>query len=177
MRVISGQFKGLRLFGPKDRQFRPTQDKVKEAIFDILQGISDGAQVLDLFCGTGGLGIETLSRGAEHVVFVDRSVAYLKKNLSLIKKKNYTIRCSPVDRYIKACRSKFDLIFMDPPWNESDLYERALKAICTFDILAPDGILVVEHRKKYHLPVPSDLTIRSVHNYGESQLTMLHHPQ
>ena len=148
MRIISGRFKGKPLKDLKYDHIRPTADKVKQALFTKLQFEIEGARVLDLFCGTGGLGIEAISRGAKEVIFVDKnpkSVALTKENLRAIKSdaKVYNV---PFDKALEKVQGKFDLIILDPPY-KSGFYEKAISLISQRELLAEEGTIVCEHNK------------------------------
>lgn len=158
MRVISGKYRGKRIISPRDDSVRPTTDKIKETIFNILQFDIPDAKVLDLFAGTGALGIECISRGAEEVVFVDKSrdsLALVRENLKGIEG-NYSVVAADFLTALKTCRKKFDIILLDPPFG-SGLGEIALNAIFELDILAKNGIIMYEHGsdKKYMLANPA----------------------
>ena len=147
MRVISGKARGVTLKTPEGLQTRPTADRVKEAIFSILQFDLPGTKVLDLFGGTGQLGIEALSRGAEKAVFVDAGEAACKliqENLSRTKLEGQgkVIR-SDYLQFLSTCKEKFDIILLDPPYAEVFL-ENSLNRISEIDILQSNGIIVTE---------------------------------
>lgn len=123
MRIISGRFKGRSLVSFKASHIRPTTDRVKESLFNKIQGLVDGARVLDLFSGTGSLGLEALSRGAAYVEFVDDAAAslnILKKNLKLLGvEKGFTLKKSDALRYLSSFAGEpFDLILIDPPFTK-----------------------------------------------------------
>src|SRR5574344_1343880 len=147
MRVITGSARGRRLNELKGTQTRPTTDKVKESIFNCIQFDVEDARVLDLFAGTGQLGIEALSRGAQSAVFVDRrtdAVKLIRENLALCRLSDRAQGvCGDSMGYLSSLRTKFDIVFLDPPYAE-DLLERALPHIARFDILSPHGIIVAE---------------------------------
>ncbi|MEG1529624.1 MAG: 16S rRNA (guanine(966)-N(2))-methyltransferase RsmD [Clostridia bacterium] len=146
MRVITGKYRGRKLFSPANDDVRPTTDRVKVTMFDILQSDIEGSVVVDLFCGSGALGIECLSRGASEVVFVDKSrdsIALTTQNLKGIDG-NYKILASDFLSALKSLRKKVDIIFLDPPFG-SDLGEIAIKSIFALDILSEFGIIVYEH--------------------------------
>ena len=171
MRVITGSARGRRLKEPEGMDIRPTTDQVKEAIFNIVQFDVEGRRVLDLFAGTGQLGIECLSRGAESAVFVDHSreaVKIIKENLAACHLKGFVAEQDSL-MYLKNC-GKFDLIFVDPPY-DSDLYEEVLKSINLFDILNDGGIIMCEARRDRQLPEMSGC-YRKVkeYNYGKVKL-------
>lgn len=154
MRVITGTARGRRLKELQGMDTRPTTDKVKESMFSILQFDIEGRRVLDLFAGTGQLGIEALSRGAAEAVFVDKradAVKLVRDNLEL---------CGLLDRarvrsgdslaYLRS-GEKFDLIFLDPPY-AADLLDRALESISSIDILNEYGIIACESALERQLP-------------------------
>lgn len=152
MRVITGTARGRRLATPENMDIRPTNDNVKESIFNIIQFDIEGRRVLDLFSGTGQLGIECLSRGAAEAVFVDNSPAALKivkKNLETCGLKGSVVRGDAIE-YLKHAKS-FDIIFADPPY-DSDLYEKVLETVNFVDLLSDGGIIICESRKERILP-------------------------
>lgn len=171
MRVDSGIFKGRRLLENKFEHIRPTTDKVRQALFTKLQFFLPNKRVLDLFCGTGALGIEALSRGASEVVFVDkdaRSASMARENLKNLGVKAKVIRCDAV-RFVESCEEKFDLIILDPPY-KSGLYEKIVSKL--FPLLEEDGIIVCEHDKKDVFNY-SPFVIYDEKRYGNTVLTYL----
>ena len=147
MRVITGKARGVALKTPDGMKTRPTSDRVKEAMFSIIQFDLPGAKVLDLFAGTGQLGIEALSRGATSAVFVDAqdsACALVRENLTRTKLNGQAsvVRADYL-AYLSNCREKFDFVFLDPPYAEVFL-ENALKKITEIDILQSSGIIVAE---------------------------------
>lgn len=151
LRVISGKYKGKKLFVPKDLSLRPTSDRVKEAIFDLLQKFPPGKRVLDLFAGTGALGIEALSRGAQRAVFVEGSVrsgAVLRKNIQACRLKDQAeIVAQEVQKALKILeerRDSFDLIFLDPPYGRG-LACRTLQALSRSSLVGLETLIVAEH--------------------------------
>jgi 16S rRNA (guanine966-N2)-methyltransferase len=158
MRIISGVSKGRRLATPKSQVIRPTSDRVKESIFNILGGEVEGKAVLDLFAGTGNLGIEALSRGAKRVLFVEKGRQALKliqRNLSLIgMRERSEILPKDVSRAIGVLKLRgesFDLILMDPPY-EKGLIQKTLWKLHSHRIYQEDSILVIEHDRREPLP-------------------------
>lgn len=147
MRVVSGSARGLKLIAPQGEDTRPTLDRVKEAVFSMLTPYLYNSTVLDAFAGSGALGIESLSRGAKHAVFADNdqnAVKCIKTNLQNTKMMDKSIVFSGnVQDYIKSCDKKFDIIFLDPPY-ESGLYKKVIEAIYDKDILNEEGIIVAE---------------------------------
>ena len=151
MRVTAGKYKGRKLIDRPFEHIRPTADMVKQAVFNKLAFDISGAKVLDLFCGTGALGIEALSRGAEKVVMADlnpKSVALTKDNLKLLSNpSNAQVVLGDYKKVLdKLQTEKFDIIILDPPY-KSGVYEDCLKRINEFDMLADEGIIVCEHNK------------------------------
>ena len=152
MRVITGTARGRRLKTPENYDIRPTTDNVKESVFNIIQFDIEGRRVLDLFAGTGQLGIECLSRGAESAVFVDRdreAVRIIKDNLKTCGMKATVLQEDSL-AFLEHC-GRFDLIFIDPPY-DANLYEPALKTIKLVDILSESGIIICEARRETVLP-------------------------
>jgi 16S rRNA (guanine(966)-N(2))-methyltransferase RsmD len=156
MRVISGSARGRKLREPMGQAIRPTTDMVKESVFNIIQFELEGRRVLDLFAGTGQLGIEALSRGASAAVFVDESTDALKLVRDNIKTAGLTDKAEIVRgdalTYLKSC-GKFDIIFLDPPY-ETTLLDKALARIFEFDILVENGIIICESKTDKVLPEP-----------------------
>ena len=152
MRVITGKARGRKLREPKGMDIRPTTDMVKEAVFNILQFELEGARVLDLFAGTGQLGIEALSRGAAEAVFVDGSSAAVKIVRENLKLCGFEARVLQGDAigYLPSL-GRFDVVFLDPPY-DSGLLEKALELIQNVDILNDGGIIVCESRREKALP-------------------------
>ena len=145
MRVITGKARGVQLKTPDGMLTRPTSDRVKEALFSIIHFEIPGAKVLDLFGGTGQLGIEALSRGAARAVFVDaqeNACKLIRENLKRAKmeREGLVVRGDYL-QYLERCREKFDIILLDPPYAEVFL-ENALKKITEIDILESNGIIV-----------------------------------
>ena len=176
MRVITGKARGVNLKTPEGMQTRPTTDRVKEAMFSIIHFEVPGAKVLDLFGGTGQLGIEALSRGAESAVFVDSredSCKLIRENLARTKFQNQgrVVRADYLE-YIRRCRGKFDIIILDPPYAEVFL-ENALKTIVEIDILQTDGIIVAERPVGKELPFEFVGFTRSKdYKYGKTLLAL-----
>jgi len=152
MRVITGKARGRKLATPANNDIRPTTDNVKESIFNIIQFDIEGRRVLDLFAGTGQLGIECLSRGAESAVFIDQSresVKLVKDNLKTCGLEGTVLQMDAVS-FLNGC-GKFDLIFIDPPY-DSPLYEKVLETVNLVDILSDGGIIICEASRDRQLP-------------------------
>lgn len=172
MRVITGTARGRRLADPKDLSIRPTTDLVKEALFSIIQFDVPGRRVLDLFAGTGQLGIEALSRGAAECVFVDRdpaAVALVRKNLETCSFEAQVVRADAVS-YLTRC-GKFDLVLADPPYH-AGVYDKILQNLFAFDILTVGGIILVESMRGTALPeAPAPYIRGKDYHYGKVTLT------
>ena len=157
MRVITGTARGRRLKEPVGMETRPTTDRVKEGIFSSIQFEIEGRRVLDLFGGTGQMGIEALSRGAAHCTFVDLrkdAAAAIRENLALTDLSNAaTVIQGDALAYLTRCRESFDVIFLDPPY-DSGLLKKALEAIITIDIVNENGIIVCENGFNVSWPNP-----------------------
>ena len=176
MRVITGSARGVVLKTPDGMQTRPTTDRVKEALFSIIHFDIPGARVLDLFGGTGQLGIEALSRGASAATFVDQSdaaCALIKENLRRTKfeQKGKVVRADYLE-YLSRCREQYDIILLDPPYAEVFL-ENALKRIAEIDILQSGGIIIAERPLGKDLPWDfAGFTRSRDYKYGKILLTL-----
>jgi len=147
MRVIAGSARGTKLFCPDGLSIRPTHDRVKEAVFSMLGDRIVGARILDLFAGTGALGIEALSRGDEYVTFVDASPRSLKAVTQNLEKTHLTQQACLVQSdflcFLNDTSESYDLIFLDPPYNEGYM-EKILKTVAARNLLAEDGVIYCE---------------------------------
>lgn len=171
MRVISGKYRGMVLARFGGAEIRPTADRVKESLFNILAAEIGGARVLDLFCGSGNLGIECISRGAEHVAFNDiskDSIAVLRKNLSRLSERNYTVCNKDFRACLSAC-GQADLIFIDPPY-ASEAGVEALKIIANGNNLSDGGIAVYERDRPFTDEIIG-LEVADRRRYGKIHLT------
>ena len=187
MRVVAGSQKGRRLKQPTGQGLRPTSARVKEALFSIIAERLPNAHVLDLYAGTGALGLEALSRGARNVVFVENqptSIHILRENIALcgLMDKS-TIIAQDVTAYLSTDfswqnSSPFDVVFADPPYEVSDL-ELLLTKLDACDQLASHGLVVMEHFKKTSLPATAGRLHQTRQaRYGDTMLTFyqLHSP-
>ena len=179
MRIVGGKFKGLTLATPQGQTTRPTSDRVREAMFNILaHGIDrftfDEARVLDLFAGTGALGFEALSRGGRYCHFVDEDAAAR----GIIRRNADTLDCIGLckiwrrdasDLGLCAPLAPFNLVFADPPYGKG-LGEKALKELVTGSWLQPDAIIVLEEATKAIVTSPEGLTLIDTRSYGETQV-------
>jgi len=174
MRVTGGELGGRRLGSPPEG-VRPTSDRVREALFARLRDLS-GARVLDLYAGTGALGIEALSRGAERVVFVERSaasLAVLRRNLTALSLRD---RARIVRGEVRSAlrrlgrdRERFDLVLADPPYDDVDVADR-LAGLVAGDLLAPGAVLVVERSRRHPVASIEGLVARETRRYGDTTL-------
>ena len=176
MRVITGKARGVQLKTPDGMQTRPTADRVKEACFSIIHFDIPGSKVLDLFGGTGQMGIEALSRCADSAVFVDAredACKVIRENLkrTRLEGQGRVIRSDYLD-YLRRCKEKFDIIILDPPYAEVFL-ENALNCIAEIDILRSGGIIVTERPLGKELLCEFDGFTRSKdYKYGNTLLTL-----
>ncbi len=178
MRVVAGSRKGRKLIGPKSSYLRPTTDRTKVFIFDYLGDSIVRAMVLDLFSGTGGLGIEALSRGAAYVTFLEKdrvSSQIIRKNLSLTQFESHAqVIVSDVFRHIKWIVKNdlhFDIILADPPY-ETDVCTQLLRIIDDSSILNVNGVFVLEHRSRDLMNVEtSRLILEKVRKLGNTTVS------
>lgn len=151
LRIIAGNFKGRRLYPPNDHRIRPTTDKVKEALFSILTNHMEHAVVLDLFSGTGNLGLEALSRGAAKVYFCDQSrdsISLIKKNIQHCgAQENSVILAGSYQTVLGKITEKVDLVFLDPPYQKG-FADLAIQAILRAALLSDHGLIAVEQGKE-----------------------------
>ena len=182
MRIISGNFKGKKLFLPNDKNTRPLKDLVKESIFNLIShskkidlDIQDST-VLDLFSGTGSFGIECLSRKAKKVIFFENYkdvIKILEKNLNLIKNKNsYLIFKEDCFKFLNSenmIDSCFDIVFIDPPYKETKINE-ILEIIYKRKILSPKGVIIVHRHKKDNLELYNKINFFEERIYGNSKI-------
>lgn len=173
MRVITGSARGRKLKTPENYEIRPTTDNVKESVFNIIQFDIEGRRVLDLFAGTGQLGIGCLSRGAESAVFVDKdraAVQIVKENLKICGLKGTVIQEDALN-YLRHC-GQFDIIFVDPPY-DSNLYDSVLETVKLVDILSEGGIILCEARREKALPeMTAPYRKRKEYTYGKVKLCL-----
>lgn len=172
MRVITGTARGRKLKEPSNYDIRPTTDNVKESIFNIIQFDIEGRNVLDLFAGTGQLGIECLSRGAKSVTFVDQSreaIALVKANL---KTCGFEARVVTDESIAFLSRGgKYDIIILDPPY-ATQLIDKALDIINSVDILSEGGIIICESGREKTMPeMKAPYKKNKEYNYGKVKLT------
>jgi len=178
MRVITGLAKGRRLLTPKSSKIRPALDQVKEAIFNILFDVT-GLRVLDLFAGTGSMGIEALSRGAAFAIFIDdyvQAIELIKKNLErcgLSDRANvFKSRVGPAIRRLERKGRSFDIIFVDPPYLKN-LVNPTLEKLTTSALVSPSSIIIVEHHPKEPIKPIDGLALTDTRHYGQTDVSFL----
>ena len=178
MRVITGSARGKRLREPQGRDTRPTTDRVKEGLFSAIQFDIEGKKILDLFAGTGQLGIECLSRGAASAVFTDsdpKAVALIRDNLreTGLQDRATVLQTDALD-FLARTQERFDLIFLDPPY-ASGLLAQAVERIAAFDILKSRGIIAAEYPRTAPLPdLPPSVRAGRTYRYGKIAVTLFH---
>jgi len=180
MRVIAGSAKGRKLITREGQDTRPTTDKLKESVFAVMQFEVPESRFLDLFSGSGGIGIEALSRGAESAVFVESSSMAAGCIMQNIRTIGFVEQAELMKtdvllaiRQLGAAGRKFDIIFMDPPY-EKGFEQKTLEAIKEYDILAPEGLVVVESSVHTPIdPVQGHLEIEKVKDYKVTKFTFL----
>lgn len=177
MRVITGSARGMKLMSTEGLETRPTSDWTKESIFNIIQFEIEGRRVLDLFSGTGQMGIEALSRGARECVFIDNRKDSINVTAKNVEKTGFkavsTIEQSDYMAYIKRARQdSFGLIFLDPPYGNGML-QRALETIFSRDLLIDGGLIVCEGEKTDRMPEGTELYVKGrEYNYGKTRITL-----
>lgn len=181
MRIISGQFKGKKILEPKDKKTRPLKDLTKESIFNVVKHSNklsfklEGARILDLFSGVGSFGLEALSRNANFVTFVENYSDVLKVLKKNIENLNLNQKCEIFEKDIlndlnfNKFKQKYDLIFLDPPFNEEKINSILLK-IFNSEILEKSGILIIHRNYKYQDHFPNGLNILEKKVYGVSKI-------
>ncbi|MEL6188792.1 MAG: 16S rRNA (guanine(966)-N(2))-methyltransferase RsmD, partial [Myxococcota bacterium] len=174
MRIVGGEWGGRPLTAPKGSRTRPTSDRVREALFNVLGSVEDGA-VLDLFAGTGAVALEALSRGAARAEAVERDRAALhalRANRERLQASNLEIRPEPVERYLERDPHPFDLVFIDPPWADVPAFlDRHGRHLAAWT--APEGWLVVERsRRDGEAPRLEGFEAPRTRRYGDAELVL-----
>ena len=180
MRIIAGSRKGARIFAPKGADTRPSGDRVREAAFNLIgPGRAEGATVLDLFAGSGAMGLEALSRGAVHATFVesDRDACRtINRNLDKLRLEGATVLCQHALIALRADArrgTRYDLVLVDPPYRRFSSLQNALIQHLP-EILAPDGLLLLETAAGEEPELPP-LAKRTSRRYGSARLTLFEH--
>jgi 16S rRNA (guanine966-N2)-methyltransferase len=184
MRVIAGSYRGRRLYGPQTQTLRPTSDRVREALFSILGNRLPHSRFLDLYAGTGAVGIEALSRGADHVTAVESdrdAVNLLQRNKHLCRiGPELTVQPHPVEQFVRRpdhWNGPYDIVFADPPYAETARLSALLSESMTGTLFAVDAWLIVEHGEKTAAPTTlGPTTLRRHYRYGDTTLSLYSHP-
>ena len=174
MRIIAGTHRGARIAAPKGLATRPTGDRVREAAFNLI-GPVDGARVLDLFAGSGAMGLEALSRGAASATFVESDHAACRAiadNLAKLRLTGARVACEDAVWALRRETRAYDLVLVDPPYEAWAALEPRLAELLP-RVLAPDGLLVVETGSRTEPQLP--LTLRTSRRYGSARLTLFEH--
>jgi len=178
MRILTGKYKGKNILMPKG--IRPTQDKVRKALFDIL-GDLEGLSFIELFAGSGSVGFEALSQGVAELVLVETNrdcQLAINKNIASLKAKSCVLYPSEAQNSVKLLygqKRQFDIIFLDPPYYK-DMAKKILQTLGAYDILAPNGLLVVQHFKRDDLPetIENRFKLFKRSFYGDTVLSFYH---
>jgi 16S rRNA (guanine966-N2)-methyltransferase len=177
VRIIAGSRRGATIFAPKGRDTRPTSDRVRENVFNIVAPWVEGARVLDLYAGSGAMGLEALSRGAEAAVLVEAqpdAVRAIERNLDKLRLTGATVlRLEATTALLQeaAAGRKYDLVLADPPYSMTD-YDKLARYLPV--VLADDGLLVLESSAKIEPAVPG-LSVRTSRKYGSTRVTVFEH--
>lgn len=175
MKVISGKYKGRKIEGFDIEGTRPTMDRVKESLFATIQNYVRESVVLDLFSGSGNLGIEALSEGASYAYLVDKNIKCIKtinKNINNIGIENVKVLNMDYKLALKQINKKLDLIFLDPPYKTS-LIEDSLKLIDEYDLLSDDGLIVCESDDVDKIIYSNKYTAIKEKRYGDKYIVLL----
>lgn len=178
MRIISGEARGRTLFAPSGDQTRPTSDKIRGSLFNILNGWIEDAEVLDLFGGTGALALEALSRGAARAVIADTSrsaIDAIRRNAQSVLKDELEARAQILKMDYRSVISglkgrKFDLVFLDPPYRMLEAYPDAIERLEAADALGDEAIIVCERRFDGVIRIPEGFEIYDTRSYGETSI-------
>lgn len=176
--LTGGEHRSRRLHAPEGRDTRPTRALVREALFNMLQGVCPGAGVLDLFAGSGALGFEALSRGAAQLVLCDHAapaMAVIRQNAALLREKD-KCRFLQTDwqqalTKLGAEKAQFDLVLLDPPYGMA--LGPVLDRLLALDLLEQEAIIAIEHGERTEIQLPPGLSQLRSRRYGESQLTLI----
>ena len=179
MRVITGKARGSKLIGPDGLETRPTSDRIKESLFNMIgQDLCD-ISFLDIFSGSGAIGIEALSRGAKDATFIEQSKVAIKAIQTNINKTRFNDQANLLNmsvdqalREIANKNKKYDVIFMDPPYNK-DMINSTLRLIMTSNVLAQDGYIIIERPTGYQIELDKSLELWKEKKYGITTMSFL----
>ncbi len=174
IRIIAGKYRRLNLEGPNDNSIRPTMDRAKEGLFNVINLDIEGATFLDLFSGTGSVAIEAISRGAKSADIVEqnpKALALIRKNLQKLEEEPIQIYQQDVFKYVEYCNSQYDFIFLDPPYDmEIEKISQLIKTIKENNLLTADGQIIFEFNTKKAIEIPGVEVIK-FKKYGISGFT------
>ena len=182
MRITSGHLRNRQFEVPRS-EVRPTMEAVREALFSSLGGHCNGLRVLDLYAGSGALGLEAWSRGATSVTFVDKHMQVVKqieRNVEELQSDELgmaQVYCADAVRWVREAKTSFDLILVDPPYDLEDAFEEILAAIGSASALSADGSVVYEMRSRQEWSMPSEWTLKRDKCYGETRVLILKQEQ
>ena len=180
MRIVAGRYRGRRLWAPRGRRIRPTADRLRETIFNIIGSDIRGQKIVDIFAGTGAMGIEALSRGADQAVFIDKYPAALECVRANIEPLEISHQWEIIRwdagqnlRCLAAYARRFDCAFLDPPYNQG-LAARSLAHLAACGAMTDGGLIVLEHAHTESIdPAPDQLTLWDQRRYGKTLVTFL----
>ncbi len=177
LKIISGIYKGQKIFLPSSTKTRPTTHLVREAVFDMIQFEIPKSIVLDLFAGSGAYGIESISRGATKVIFNDTSSdarRTIKKSLEKLKIRNYDLFSLDFKSLLASKKgAKFDIIFLDPPYRKSEYYNEALKLIKQYNLLSNLGHIILEKNNDIDIEIPKKFIVSKEKKYGSKSILII----
>lgn len=177
MRIIGGEARGRRLFAPEGLETRPTADKVRESLFNILRIETPGARVLDLFAGSGALALEAISRGAEFAVLADcsrKAMDSIRRNVEACRAQEKTrLLLCDWRRAVEQLTEPFDLVFLDPPYRMTEVYGQAAALLFERGLLSGDAVLVMEHASDAPLFLPEEFEVCDERVYGAAAVAFV----
>ncbi|MBI4870570.1 MAG: 16S rRNA (guanine(966)-N(2))-methyltransferase RsmD [Candidatus Riflebacteria bacterium] len=179
MRIVAGKYRSRRLQGPRAGKFRPTSDRVREALFNLLGPLGPGIAFADLYAGSGAIGLEAASRGAGRIVLVESSGSScwtIRQNLRLLEPtEEIEVIQSRVESFLAAQTERFNVVFADPPY-ELDV-PKVAAALGAHPLLAPGGLLVLEHSRRQQAPARAGRLVQEqLRRYGDTQLALYREP-
>ncbi|WP_029513355.1 16S rRNA (guanine(966)-N(2))-methyltransferase RsmD [Mycoplasmopsis primatum] len=179
MRIISGKFRHRLIDWPKSKDIRPTMDKVREAIFSSIRNNIEGSVVLDLFGGSGSMGIEAISNGAAKAIIIDNSIQavnVIKSNIASLQITNIDVFKTDAATFLtNKVGMEFDYIFIDPPYNKFDLLNECLALIERGNFLSKYGYIIIETNETSKITIPPNLMVQKTKKYGKTFIIYLSH--